>query len=372
MADQSGLRFDIYERIHLPDDAVGIQELEEIELTPHIQVQRGNDQSVLKGSLRLSGRYIGIDAPGSSKVLQYEIPVEISLPANRGMDMRAVGSEIENFDIDVISERSLNVTGVLSLHGLNLENKDQSESESDEEMIFVHHVSDFSGAQNIRDSSEAETEEEEIEPQNAANLEQQWMAEFPPTPMAFEPEWKENKFVDHGTADKGQPNLQDPEQQIEADWQVNGLEADLGPFGKEIEEISREPQGPQEVKVAFSGKNMSDEANEPVHLSSALNKSGRSATQQIEQELMQQSQRDVVQDEGTSPNQDALEWKKLFLNNEQKDQFRSVRMCIVQKEETVELIAERYQINPREIMLYNRLDDNSLMEGQVIYIPKSS
>lgn len=42
LADQSyGLRFDIYERIHLSEDVIGIEELEEIELYPKIQVIPG-------------------------------------------------------------------------------------------------------------------------------------------------------------------------------------------------------------------------------------------------------------------------------------------------------------------------------------------
>nr|WP_285891152.1 LysM peptidoglycan-binding domain-containing protein [Paenibacillus pasadenensis] len=44
-------------------------------------------------------------------------------------------------------------------------------------------------------------------------------------------------------------------------------------------------------------------------------------------------------------------------------------MCIVQREETLELIADRYQLQAREIALHNRLADGSVSEGQVLYIP---
>ncbi|MNG23840.1 LysM domain protein [compost metagenome] len=49
--------------------------------------------------------------------------------------------------------------------------------------------------------------------------------------------------------------------------------------------------------------------------------------------------------------------------------FRKVRMCIVQREETLDDIAARYGKNTRELSLYNRLQDQSLIEGQVLYIP---
>lgn len=72
------------------------------------------------------------------------------------------------------------------------------------------------------------------------------------------------------------------------------------------------------------------------------------------------------------PATDQLEWKKLFLSREQDGhQFSRMRMCIVQKEETLEDIAARYEMNPREILLCNRLaESQSVYEGQIIYIPK--
>ena len=49
MFDQSyGLRFDIYERINLTEDLPGIEELEEAELIPHIQVISQQDQATLR------------------------------------------------------------------------------------------------------------------------------------------------------------------------------------------------------------------------------------------------------------------------------------------------------------------------------------
>ena len=58
MTDQlNGLRFDIYERVHLPDDVAAIEELEEIELVPHMQALPQEDQVLLRGHLLLSGIY---------------------------------------------------------------------------------------------------------------------------------------------------------------------------------------------------------------------------------------------------------------------------------------------------------------------------
>jgi stage VI sporulation protein D len=72
--------------------------------------------------------------------------------------------------------------------------------------------------------------------------------------------------------------------------------------------------------------------------------------------------------EETSP-ADVLEWKKLFLSETEEQKFKKVRIVIVQKEETLETIAKRYDRKPQEIKLYNRLQELDISAGQVIYIP---
>lgn len=68
-----------------------------------------------------------------------------------------------------------------------------------------------------------------------------------------------------------------------------------------------------------------------------------------------------------------VEWKSLFLSraDDSDEAFRSMRMCIAQKEDTIETIAERYNLHPNELSLHNRLQDQKVEEGQIIYIPKS-
>jgi stage VI sporulation protein D len=116
----SGLRFDIYERVHLPDDVAAIEELEEIELVPHMQAIPQDDQVLLRGHLLLSGIYRSKDSTGVSQ-LEHWIPVEISLPLNRIQSVEELAVEIDNFDVDLLSTRSLNVTGVLALRGLQVQ-----------------------------------------------------------------------------------------------------------------------------------------------------------------------------------------------------------------------------------------------------------
>jgi stage VI sporulation protein D len=87
---------------------------------------------------------------------------------------------------------------------------------------------------------------------------------------------------------------------------------------------------------------------------------------QAEEKAQQESQAAL----GSASSGDELEWKRLFLSNGRQDHsFRKVRMCIVQKEETLDVIADRYNLQSRELQMYNRLQEPYLSEGQVLYIP---
>ena len=67
---------------------------------------------------------------------------------------------------------------------------------------------------------------------------------------------------------------------------------------------------------------------------------------------------------------DELEWTRLLSGGENEAQsFRKVRMCIVQRDDTLESIADRYNLQPRVLQTHNKLNDPYLSEGQVLYIP---
>lgn len=139
-----GLRFDIYERVHLSDDCVGIVQLEEVELTPHIQVIPAGDQVTVRGSLLLAGVYEGDDEGRVSQSLEHWIPVEITLPLNRIRSLEDISVDIEHFDVDLLSARSLNITGILSLKGIAMEPAEPSSWEP-EQFTVVHQTEEERG-----------------------------------------------------------------------------------------------------------------------------------------------------------------------------------------------------------------------------------
>ncbi|MEN1988420.1 LysM peptidoglycan-binding domain-containing protein [Paenibacillus hubeiensis] len=131
-----GLRFDIYERVHLSEGVPAIEELEEIELFPRIQVIGQEDYATLRGHLLLTGAYRGEN--DYSEELKHFIPVEITVPLNRVRSLDDISIEIENFDVDLLSERSLNITGVLSLRGIQGFAAEENQGWPADEFTVVH------------------------------------------------------------------------------------------------------------------------------------------------------------------------------------------------------------------------------------------
>ncbi|UUZ84394.1 LysM peptidoglycan-binding domain-containing protein [Paenibacillus sp. P26] len=341
--EQNGLRFDIYERVHLSEGVFGIKELEGIELTPHIQVLPQGEQAVLRGNLLLTGTYV--DEQGrEGQTLEHLIPVEITLPLNRVQRVEDIAVEIENFDVDLLSARSLNITGVLSLNGLEVASAPEAPSwqETQEEVVFVHEVAERRAA-------------EPTAPLFAVSGATRDAESEPPAASAAASENPERTPEEPGPAAVPVSALVEPE-----------------PVPVTVQEESAAPAPVQEekkeLKVAFSGKKSAEAQPEtPVvksfGLSSSLNPS---AANQAKQDI-----RPEEEAEETEAAQNKVQWKNLLLNAKgEQQEFKRVRLCIVQKEETLETIAKRYEMNPREIALYNRLGDSDVTEGQIVYIPK--
>jgi stage VI sporulation protein D len=84
-----------------------------------------------------------------------------------------------------------------------------------------------------------------------------------------------------------------------------------------------------------------------------------------------------VNTEISNPNQSAattssgMEWTKMFLRSEASERTSSQqkRMCIVQREESIERIANRYDVTVQDLIQFNRLQDQQIQVGQIVYIP---
>jgi stage VI sporulation protein D len=348
---QPGLRFDIYERVHLQEGLAGIKELNDVELLPHIQVITLDDQAILKGNLLLTGNYFS-DVGEEPRSLEHLIPVEITLPLNRIHRVEDILVEIENFDIDLLSARSLNVTGVLSLQGVEMVSAPLEGWREEEEIAFVHEA-DFPQVEPL--SPDAPVTEEPVFTPYQVPI---------PEPTSFSAPERIAESVNTASI------TQEPEfpyhephavldEQVVAELEQTELAATPRPEGTVVTEDKKE------LKVAFGKKANEAVDINPYGIKSLLSKAGS----YLQDKRKEDADAQAALAEETRI--DAVEWKRLFLQSGSNSQeFRKLRMCIVQREETLESIAKRYQLNPRELQLLNRLGDQEVTLGQVIYLPK--
>ncbi|WP_339323878.1 LysM peptidoglycan-binding domain-containing protein [Paenibacillus sp. FSL W8-0194] len=435
--DQSyGLRFDIYERIHLTEELPGIAELEEVELLPNIQVISQDEQVALRGHLLLTGLYRGDGEEDGTQRLEHFIPVEITVPANRVTSLDEISVEIENFDVDLLSKRSMNITGVLSLRGIETAASEPESSWNADEFTVVHASEDPAEdpvlaaflEEGELDADEAKAREPHDEAaadeQDAEAFATEGFAAAPKaagSPGDAEAEAAENEPAavkrpseevaqteeepalaalhtdkesgERGGKGKNQPNVWHFEHEDESELlhpEKTAIQADedtekdlyltsVGqdqpfepafPFSAFQSESVPQEEAPdeREMRVALGSKKEAESGEKEAIGFSSLLSSSRSQNQQEQQAAPEEPKAEEAERESSAS--DDIQWQNLFLGSStEKNQFRKVRLCIVQREETLETIANRYQLTAREILLYNRLSEQTVEEGQILYIP---
>lgn len=417
MTEQSkGLRFDIYERIHLADDAIGVSELHEAELIPHIQVIAQDEQALLRGNLLLTGQYVS-EGTNDKRTLEHLIPVEITLPMSRINSLSDILVEIENFDVELLSTRNLNVTGVLSLHGVEVpsdltlhaahetpyeQNADGSDLSfhdpwsAEEEMTFSHQASEahpFADVpQPVEIRPEAEIRAADLpQPLQANHLWQQQIHEVIEPEVAYPKAYMEQKNAyttsyvapnyvyeevrhhevndEHDEFDEvneldevnepNEPNEPNEVNEVEQQDEFNQLSPQ---FAAPVIPVQEEVK---EMKIALGSRSKEEPFvdEQTVGIKSLLRPSNYS-----DQDANSGSQSGAGQE---TLRTDSVEWRKLFLREDaDNQQFRRVKMCIIQKEETLEGIARKYGVNERELQQFNKLPAVDVQTGQIIYIPR--
>ena len=394
MFDQSyGLRFDIYERIQLSEEVAGIAELEEVELLPHIQVINQDEEATLRGHLLLTGLYRGEGEEEGTQRLEHYIPVEITVPLNRVSSLNEIAVEIENFDIDLLSKRSLNITGVLSLRGIESPGEDISSWNAEE--FTVVHAPDWNTFQgpssrplgkDIAYEDQAENEllelSESVDVQgaqaniSALHIDEEDLARLKDHSNVWQIKSEDDQELSSPTLtslpDEHVLNENNAEREPSLDSLEGGLleEDSILVTGKSESDQLKETDEKVEMKIALgSKKEPTTSKQDHVGLSSILNSSRARTLRDLEQQVQEEQlqAREVINDLAVN---EEVEWKSLFLGGtSEKTPFSKVRLCIVQKEETIDLIADRYQMSSRELLLHNRLSEQTIEEGQILYIP---
>lgn len=395
---QSSLRFSLEESIWFKKGQE-VEELLSISLDPDITIQEQEQYIQIIGSLQLSGEYRGnpenendheLDLHGKFAhhveyrleeevfYFQHRFPVDVTIPKNRINHLDDIDVMIDSFDYVLPGNEQLNLNADLSILGIRndeheieeeqkeevpitfsqRESLDIVDEESSEEMNNIE--SSANHVKSINESSEHFTTDDEVE--SAANY------QFTRLPIENEIE-KDEAGVEE---DIYEPFIvearKSPEEQNEYEIQQEVQEHPL---------INVEKQDEPALNL---GVVKEEEIIEEV-LELTRQSTESSDEQEFESPAHVESDEDEVDDMDDETEEVKKKKKKLFGKTESisladffarkaDEKAAKLKVCIVQQGETLDYLAEKYDISVQQILRMNHLEMNQdVYEGQVLYIP---
>ncbi|QRG69387.1 LysM peptidoglycan-binding domain-containing protein [Brevibacillus choshinensis] len=161
------------------------------------------------------------------------------------------------------------------------------------------------------------------------------------------------------------PVVTDETQEAEAELEASGQE--------DVTDVAAEFDASDEVelKIAISGKPSREEAGN-VNITSIFSQASRAKQEAmaLEAESSASSSSRRGSSANSSPNTlEAMQNLTSFIRNKE-ERSSQLKMCIIQRDETLELISQRYSLPVSKIVEVNRLASEQLVAGQILYIPQ--
>src|SRR5699024_5466991 len=88
-----------------------------------------------------------------------------------------------------------------------------------------------------------------------------------------------------------------------------------------------------------------------------------------EPEREEVAEEEIIQVRAQENTHDEATYLLNIFENEEETEFRKLKLYIVQPNDKIESIASRYDISSRQIVRTNKLEDEDVNPGQIIYIP---
>lgn len=332
-----------------------VAEILGISLDPEISIQPFNDYISIRGVIELNGEYKRanesetrekgsfdledysirrfveqvIDTERGEATFSHRFPVEISVPTYRVSDLNDVTVSVDYFDYEIPDENQIRLTSIIAIQGINdiVETPNEvkpEEIEVQEEVVSTEKSETFrfdikqQGEDNDTEIEQAEHQDSQLREDNSEqdNLEQKELVEEELVPS---------------------PPLPTSSVELSED--------------KEIEQVETEQTQLREENSAqddFKQREVAEEKPDTAPISS-VNASENKVAEQTGEEKVDYLSNMFRQDE---------------------ESYSKMKLCIVQDNDTIDTIAERYQVNPLNISRQNRLEDEALSEGQLLFIPK--
>ncbi len=335
------------------DESVWFNQGEEIEnilsisLEPDVAVEETGDYVTVKGSLRLGGEYERMQEvqeqeetlertsehmafrivqevrslDDNKAEFQHRFPVEITIPKNRIKNFEEIHVSVESFDYQLPNERHLQLSAQLAIEGIEEDNAESKETQEFEERVKEIYVNDKAS-------------------------------------FVIDVKREDDAAMDLHEMDEG---LQTEEEREEAGPQFE--------LKSRVEEESKEDN--PDILASLSKKPEEEPVERREHESvEAVEAEDESEEDAEADEAVVESDEEEPEEKQPVRSENALYLTKMLTREE--EQFSRLRMRIIQPGESLDSIAEAYEVQPTQLARLNRLHDEQVEEGQILYIPVNS
>ncbi|ENH97937.1 stage VI sporulation protein D [Gracilibacillus halophilus YIM-C55.5] len=331
------------------------QEVEEmlgIALEPVISIQEMDDVVSLRGVMELKGEYkkgendqvdrsISADSPYAERIENlsddiceffHKFIVDVQIPMERVANVEDVEIEIEHFDYSLRSSQEMKIEANLQIHGINDEEvtsslaedtleafSDTRESANNDGEVFQFTVNE--DRQLEENEQPYDEQENELEPNTDEKLE-------------YERNEEKQRAIEEVEAEDREEAEDTPSREASEANSMNEEDNNVGDI------TSREGEKEEEEEPVLEED---EKDSDTLHV---------------------QGRRDQIPDDSS--------YLLHIFADEEESSYSRLKLYIVQPEDHIEKIAEKYNTSANSILRTNRLDEDELAEGQLIYIPVSS
>jgi len=340
--DQEVFSFELNETLYF-EKGQEVSEMIGISLDPEISIQSYHEYTSIRGVIELRGEYEkDINSSSQDEPLDFEdfhskrylekvqdgvdgyaqfshrFPVEISVPKYRIIDTNNITVSVESFDYELSNQNELRINSLINIYGISSQNNDQ--------LIESEELTEDSANINVVEDLDQETFEFEIK--------------------------EEASDEDH----KGHIALRESEEEVEEVIE-----------DKQLKEEDRWKYKESKTIKEF----LSEDAKKDTAVQTNIVEKEEIADQALEEvdtEIEDEELDDTEEQKGVNF------FTKLFRKDEdeeeEEEKYSQMRICIVQENDTLETIAERYEVPKLQLLKQNRLEDDDLIEGQLLSIPE--
>ncbi|MDF1506899.1 stage VI sporulation protein D [Robertmurraya sp. DFI.2.37] len=357
--NESFLRFSLEESVWF-QKGQEVAELITISLDPNITIHENDDYVTIEGELQLSGEYkrketeaeVEEEIPLSPKFVQqienreegitqfsHRFPVDITIPVHRIANIYDLDVEIESFDYLFPEQSCMKLTADLTITGLKSDEPEVQAEPSELELAY---------REEEPPKQELKLEEvEEVQPAEETVL---------PANDLFAP------FV-------AEARKSPEEEQNEAEPAPSLLELDKAPtlqvYEQESEAIKTVPD------VSFAPQRYEFTPNEPATAQlEEVEQAEHEYESPADEESSSSSSEEVAKKKKKKSKKQGISITEFLARKEDEEAVARLKVCIVQSGDTLDVIAERYEISTQQLLKFNHLEVNQdVFEGQVLYIP---